>query len=95
MEAELVCGVCCDMYMAGQKEPVVLPLCGHVFCRNCLVKLEEDSDELGSFLSCPTCRTPHENPQVHALPPIFALLHLSENYRKSQVSIGFILRLND
>lgn len=91
MEDELLCGVCREMYMAGQREPVVLPFCGHAFCRSCLVKLEEDSGELGSCLSCPTCRTPHKNVSVHALPPVFALLHLSENYRKCLVSIDDVI----
>ncbi|KAG0721310.1 Peptidyl-prolyl cis-trans isomerase B1 [Chionoecetes opilio] len=84
MEDELQCGVCHEVYTAGRRDPVVLPSCGHAFCRSCLSKLEKDSVELGRLFLCPTCRTPHtaSNP-VHALPPVFALLHLSENYGKT------------
>lgn len=86
MECELYCGVCRDVYEAGEREPVVLPSCGHAFCRSCLAKLEEDADKVGSYFSCPNCRMSHKNPSVRALPPVFALLHLSENYKKSVVS---------
>lgn len=86
MESELHCGVCRDVYEAGEREPVVLPSCGHAFCRSCLTKLEEDADKVGSYFSCPNCRMSHESPSVRALPPVFALLHLSENYKNSVVS---------
>lgn len=88
MECELFCGVCREVYEAGEREPVVLPSCGHAFCRSCLTKLEEDGDKMGSYLSCPTCRTSHKSPSVRALPPVFALLHLSESYKKSVVGTG-------
>lgn len=84
MEEELLCGVCRDRYKAGKREPVVLPSCGHAFCRNCLAKLEKDSAELMSCFSCPTCRAPHENPPVSSLPPVFALLNLAESCGKAQ-----------
>lgn len=83
MECELYCGVCREVYEAGEREPVVLPSCGHAFCRSCLAKLEEDADKVGSYFSCPNCRMSHKSPSVRALPPVFALLHLSENYKKS------------
>lgn len=93
MECELFCGVCREVYEAGEREPVVLPSCGHAFCRSCLAKLEEDGENMGSYLSCPNCRAKHKSPSVHALPPVFALLHLSESYKKSMVSTSGRLRV--
>ncbi|KAG7164190.1 E3 ubiquitin-protein ligase TRIM39-like [Homarus americanus] len=37
---ELTCSVCSEMFEGGLREPVVLPQCGHTFCRPCLLNLQ-------------------------------------------------------
>ncbi|KAG7157710.1 Tripartite motif-containing protein 59-like 2 [Homarus americanus] len=80
MEEELTCALCSELYTSGTREPIVLPLCGHAFCRQCLKSLESDA----GILVCPTCRTLHQGATVACLPTVFALLNLSENYRKCE-----------
>ncbi|XP_042893010.1 uncharacterized protein LOC122267094 isoform X2 [Penaeus japonicus] len=79
MEEEVTCVVCSELYTRGSREPVVLPLCGHTFCRPCLCNLENTGR-----LSCPTCRQTYAGPPVDKLPTVFALLSLSEHFRKSE-----------
>nr|XP_053655008.1 tripartite motif-containing protein 3-like [Cherax quadricarinatus] len=81
MEEELTCSVCSEIYSAGSREPVVLPLCGHTFCRQCVHGVTEARD---GVLQCPTCRTPHPHTPLHHLPTVYALLNLSETYRRSE-----------
>ncbi|KAK7072747.1 hypothetical protein SK128_001956 [Halocaridina rubra] len=80
MESELTCAVCSEIYSRGLREPILLPNCGHTFCRMCLRNVES----LGS-LECPSCRTPHSGSSVSQLPTIFALLNLSESFQKPQI----------
>lgn len=77
MESELTCPVCSEIYTKGLREPVLLPNCGHAFCRMCLCNVES-----AGSVHCPTCRKPHTGSSVSYLPTIFALLSLSENYTK-------------
>ncbi|XP_063588386.1 uncharacterized protein LOC134765631 isoform X2 [Penaeus indicus] len=79
MEEEVTCIVCSELYTRGTREPVVLPLCGHTFCRPCLCNLENTGR-----LSCPTCRQSYIGPPIDQLPTVFALLSLSEHFRKSE-----------
>lgn len=81
MADDLTCAVCSEAYAAGNREPVMLPVCGHTFCRLCLFHVEGSS----SF-NCPTCRAAHAGPSVVRLPTVYALLNLAESYRKSNRS---------
>lgn len=83
MEEEVTCIVCSELYTRGSREPVVLPLCGHTFCRPCLCNLENTGR-----LSCPTCRQTYVGPPIDQLPTVFALLSLSEHFKKSEVCVG-------
>nr|XP_045594695.1 uncharacterized protein LOC123755847 [Procambarus clarkii] len=80
MEDELTCVVCSELYAAGTREPVVLPSCGHTFCRQCLYGVVESQ----GALACPTCRSPHPGTPVQHLPTVFALLNISENFKRSE-----------
>lgn len=75
----MTCIVCSELYTRGSREPVVLPLCGHTFCRPCLCNLENTGR-----LSCPTCRQTYVGPPIDQLPTVFALLSLSEHFKKSE-----------
>nr|XP_045594690.1 uncharacterized protein LOC123755844 isoform X3 [Procambarus clarkii] len=41
IEEQISCPVCMETYLAVTRSPVVLPRCGHTFCRPCLTRLEE------------------------------------------------------
>ncbi|KAK7072140.1 hypothetical protein SK128_007624 [Halocaridina rubra] len=82
MEEELICAVCAEGYGAGSREPVVLPHCGHTFCRLCLFNVENTGR-----LDCPTCRKSHTGTAVGKLPINFALLSLSETRRRTESSV--------
>ncbi|XP_066949874.1 uncharacterized protein [Macrobrachium rosenbergii] len=77
MDAELTCPVCQEIYTKDLREPVLLPGCGHTFCRTCLCSVETSGKVL-----CPTCRKRHIGSPMSSLPTIYALLSLSEKYKK-------------
>ncbi|XP_068215966.1 uncharacterized protein [Palaemon carinicauda] len=77
MDAELTCPVCQEIYTKDLREPVLLPGCGHTFCRACLCTVESTGKVL-----CPTCRKRHTGSPMSSLPTIYALLSLSEKYKK-------------
>lgn len=79
MEQDLACGVCSELYLEGQREPVLLPNCGHTFCRRCLLSLERNG-----CLECPFCRRLNDDVPVLQLPVVFALLGLSRHFRRSK-----------
>ncbi|CAL4085509.1 unnamed protein product, partial [Meganyctiphanes norvegica] len=73
LNEDLSCVICSEVYEETTHEPVLLPQCGHSFCRPCLLRLEVTNS---SFM-CPTCRKPHHGPSIADLPPIYALLSVS------------------
>ncbi|CAL4069794.1 unnamed protein product [Meganyctiphanes norvegica] len=70
---DLSCAVCCEIYEEILHEPVLLPQCGHSFCRPCLQQLEVSKTNI----LCPTCRTEHIGSQISDMPTIYALLSVS------------------
>ncbi|CAL4066663.1 unnamed protein product, partial [Meganyctiphanes norvegica] len=72
LETDVSCAVCCELYEESVRDPVMLPNCGHTFCRSCLLSLEDTTQP---FL-CPSCRKPHIRPPVANLPITFALLSI-------------------
>ncbi|XP_042893012.1 uncharacterized protein LOC122267095 [Penaeus japonicus] len=81
MEQDLTCGVCSEVYSEGERDPVLLPNCGHTFCRPCLLSLEKNG-----CLECPFCRRLNDGVPVLQLPVVFALLGLTKHFRRSKVT---------
>ncbi|XP_047498598.1 uncharacterized protein LOC125045422 isoform X2 [Penaeus chinensis] len=82
LENEITCGVCSEVYSSESgREPVMLPECGHTFCRDCLLNLQSTS------LVCPNCRQNHYSVSVEDLPVNFAQLGIAvalSNIQKSK-----------
>ncbi|CAL4068507.1 unnamed protein product, partial [Meganyctiphanes norvegica] len=53
--------------------PIMLPGCGHTFCRTCLRSITRRTK-----LECPTCRKLHNGIEVNELPINYALLSMTE-----------------
>ena len=56
------CPLCTDQY----NMPTKLPICGHVFCRACLMTyacVYKDDDEIMDGLKCPTCGVDNDKPK--------------------------------
>ena len=76
LEDQLTCAICLDAF----KDPKLLQ-CFHVFCKECLKKLEVQDQQGQLFLRCPTCRRSTHLPQgstVSDLQPAFHIHHLFE-----------------
>ena len=69
---DLICSVCRDEYESIKAIPVLMPLCGHTFCRPCVVSVAH----AGRF-ECPTCRKKHSRFDPEDLPINYALLNLA------------------
>lgn len=82
METELTCAVCSDIYLEGRREPVTLPVCGHTFCRQCLLSIEKTDN-----FSCPYCRTKHPGPPVGQIATVYAILNLTKYLRRSKFGL--------
>ncbi|CAL4125533.1 unnamed protein product, partial [Meganyctiphanes norvegica] len=78
---DLQCAVCSEDYEASTREPVMLPSCGHTFCRPCLANLESNGP-----LDCPSCRKRHAWPMVHELPSNFIALSLLDSKKAKKCS---------
>ncbi|KAM6472524.1 zinc finger protein RFP-like [Liasis olivaceus] len=55
---EATCPICLEYF----QDPVLIPECGHNFCRSCLTRSWEGSP---SEASCPLCRQTFEPPNIH------------------------------
>jgi len=69
MEELLTCSVCCERFSEVFRPPVLLPRCGHSFCRLCVAMLLS-----GGAITCPTCRTEQRVEGSHKLPTEYSLL---------------------
>lgn len=85
LENEITCGVCSEVYspVAG-REPVMLPECGHTFCRECLLNLQTTA------VVCPNCRQRHYSPAVEDLAVNFAQLGIAVALSNIQVGVGYL-----
>ncbi|XP_047469969.1 uncharacterized protein LOC125025788 isoform X1 [Penaeus chinensis] len=70
MGDQISCVICKEIYASGEREPVMLPECGHTFCRHCLTSLPE--------VICPVCKRLHIGKSVEDLPINFAQLGISD-----------------
>ncbi|XP_042868337.1 RING finger protein 207-like [Penaeus japonicus] len=51
MESALVCGICLSEFDATLRRPLILPKCGHTYCRICVKNLAAHGE-----VTCPSCR---------------------------------------
>lgn len=70
MEERVSCAVCLERYDNSYKTPLML-LCGHTFCRSCLVQMSKN----GLGVLCPNDRQ-KDLRNVNSLPKNFALLDI-------------------
>lgn len=66
----MCCDVCGLHYNKDDRKPIILPDCGHTFCRRCLITASRNME-----LRCPTCRRGCRVPAEH-LPPNYTVLSL-------------------
>lgn len=82
LENEITCSVCSEVYSEEDgREPVMLPECGHTFCRECLISLQCTS------VTCPSCRKHYTGLHVETLPVNFAQLGIASALANIQVNI--------
>ncbi|KAK7013344.1 hypothetical protein SK128_020444, partial [Halocaridina rubra] len=72
MEDLLSCTVCCEPYHEKHRHPVVLPRCGHSFCRPCIAFMVKKG-----CIVCPSCRMDQRVEGADSLPTEFSLLAIS------------------
>ena len=84
MDELLTCSVCCETYTEKDRNPVVLPRCGHSFCRPCMMLIET-----GGCVLCPTCRTDQRIGSVASLPTEYTLLAIIQ--ARENTKVYFIL----
>ncbi|XP_063883357.1 uncharacterized protein LOC135112661 [Scylla paramamosain] len=72
MEELLSCSVCCEQYQEKHRHPVVLPRCGHSFCRPCIAFLVKNG-----CVICPSCRMDQRVETADHLPTEFSLLAIT------------------
>ncbi|XP_053641045.2 E3 ubiquitin-protein ligase TRIM50 [Cherax quadricarinatus] len=73
-EAALTCGVCLTDFDAMFRRPLLLPRCGHTFCRLCIKDLAARGD-----IICPSCRQKYENVEPDSLPVNFNIQCLASS----------------
>ncbi|KAK8741358.1 hypothetical protein OTU49_002625 [Cherax quadricarinatus] len=72
----LTCSVCSEVFDGDVREPVMLPQCGHTFCRPCLLNLQDTEPAF----KCPTCRRRYSGPHVVDLPVVYMILDIVATY---------------
>ncbi|KAH0630513.1 hypothetical protein JD844_013601 [Phrynosoma platyrhinos] len=60
---EATCPICLEYFT----EPVILPECGHNFCRACLIQHWSERDKEAASRLCPQCRAPFQQ-RSHVIP---------------------------
>ncbi|XP_047485520.1 uncharacterized protein LOC125036727 [Penaeus chinensis] len=79
----LKCNVCLSGFDRNFHKPLLLPSCGHTFCRFCLDTLYKQSKK-----SCPECRKQDALASVELLPTNFSLLALAESMTQSDPDLS-------
>ncbi|XP_057714058.1 E3 ubiquitin-protein ligase TRIM35-like [Corythoichthys intestinalis] len=82
LEDHLQCPSCLDVF----KDPVMLPLCSHNFCRACLQQWKDKGER-----SCPLCKT-----ECSSMDPLLnlALKNLCENFSQASFRLEHICSLH-
>ncbi|XP_069985306.1 uncharacterized protein [Penaeus vannamei] len=79
MEKQISCAICFEIFASGEREPVMLPECGHTVCRHCLANLHE--------VMCPFCKKYHTGKPVGDLPVNYALLGVADMYERKSLPL--------
>ncbi|XP_045595555.1 tripartite motif-containing protein 3 [Procambarus clarkii] len=74
LETALSCGVCLSDFDAVFRRPLILPQCGHTFCRLCIKDLAARGD-----IICPSCRHKYPSVEPDALPVNFNIQCLASS----------------
>ena len=80
MDDLLTCSVCCEGYVDIERPPVLLPRCGHSFCRPCIAVLQTSG-----CVICPTCRTDQRIESASKLPTEYSLLAIINAQKNAKV----------
>ena len=59
----LECSICSDLFEC----PIVLPSCGHTFCKSCIIKWKDTCEDNGDDKTCPVCRVSFENENIELI----------------------------
>ncbi|XP_047498899.1 uncharacterized protein LOC125045589 [Penaeus chinensis] len=81
-QTAVTCSLCWELFAAGIQDPLILPKCGHTFCRQCLCKLESK----GTW-HCPLCRCPYRGTSISELPVNFVALSVISTLKRSDRKI--------
>ncbi|XP_042880419.1 tripartite motif-containing protein 55-like [Penaeus japonicus] len=75
LDGVLTCAVCFDTFCEGERKPLMLPSCGHTFCKQCLHGIIARENK-GQF-QCPTCRRSQPVLSLEDLPVNYSLLEVA------------------
>ncbi|XP_064078898.1 uncharacterized protein LOC135196208 isoform X2 [Macrobrachium nipponense] len=87
--SSIYCAVCKEKMNRYEKEPVCLPSCGHSFCRECLIGI---NDAVGR-ITCPTCRICHQGQLPQDLPVNWLLLEMLDKEMLQCAEVGCLAML--
>ncbi|XP_063588555.1 uncharacterized protein LOC134765715 [Penaeus indicus] len=76
-QTAVTCNLCWELFATGIRDPLVLPKCGHTFCRLCLCKLKSKGP-----WHCPLCRYPYRRTSVSELPVNFVALSVTSTLKE-------------
>nr|XP_027226883.1 mucin-19-like isoform X2 [Penaeus vannamei]XP_027226884.1 mucin-19-like isoform X3 [Penaeus vannamei] len=77
LETECTCSVCLEFFATGARAPLLLPTCGHTFCRACLTKLQSTIP-----WHCPLCGSAYTSKSVSKLPVNYLALGVASALEK-------------
>ncbi|XP_063852671.1 tripartite motif-containing protein 59-like [Scylla paramamosain] len=79
-EEALTCSVCLKQYDSEFRRPLMLPACGHTFCRSCVKGLACE----GVGVVCPCCRREYKDTDVDSFPINFSVEILASSTKNQQ-----------
>lgn len=71
---ELCCEVCYDAYNTNDNQPLLIPACGHTFCKSCVGTILKNEGEF----RCPKCKQYSYDSEISSYPKNFDLLKIIE-----------------
>jgi hypothetical protein len=81
---DLDCPLCEGLYNLTTKLPILLSMCGHTFCQDCINKLYDPNSQI---LTCPEDNLKMENIQnLEILPKNVTLLNLMQKIQKRKIN---------